>query len=99
MTIKEAMVAHQIKSDHTIRDWLREEKRKNADLRVSNSLKVPKNKDVKKPLGADLPKDVKALQRQLEEAQLRIAALNTLIDVAEEQLNIDIRKKPGARQF
>lgn len=38
------------------------------------------------------------LRQQLAEAQLKIAALNTLIDVAEQQLKIDIRKKHGARQ-
>jgi hypothetical protein len=42
--------------------------------------------------------EIKRLQEQLAEANLRIAALNTLIDVAEEQLNINIRKKPGAKQ-
>ena len=39
-----------------------------------------------------------ALQKALEEAQMKIKALNTLIDVAEEQLKIDIRKKSGAKQ-
>ena len=39
-----------------------------------------------------------ALQKALKEAELKITALNTLIDVAEEQLKIDIRKKPGAKQ-
>ncbi|WP_281225945.1 hypothetical protein [Flavobacterium aquiphilum] len=33
-----------------------------------------------------------ALQKALEEAELKIKALNTLIDVAEEQLKIDIKK-------
>ncbi len=39
-----------------------------------------------------------ALKKALEEAQLKIRALNTLIDVAEDQFKIAIRKKPGARQ-
>ena len=38
------------------------------------------------------------LQKALQQAELQIKALNTLIDVAEEQLKIDIRKKSGARQ-
>jgi len=38
------------------------------------------------------------LEKALEEAELKIKALNTLIDLAEEQLNIDIRKKSGAKQ-
>ena len=39
-----------------------------------------------------------ALQKALQEAELKIKALNTLIDVAEEQLKISIRKKSGAKQ-
>jgi len=35
---------------------------------------------------------------KLEEAELKVKALNTLIDVAEEQFKIAIRKKAGARQ-
>ena len=45
-----------------------------------------------------LPNDVKQLQKELEIARLENKLLNALINIAEEQLNIDIRKKPGARQ-
>lgn len=44
----------------------------------------------------DLEKE--ALEKALQEAELKIKALNTLIDVAEDQLKIDIRKKSGAKQ-
>ena len=47
---------------------------------------------------AALQKQLKAMEKQLEEARMRNIALNTLIDVAETQLKIDIRKKPGAKQ-
>ncbi|WP_374163979.1 hypothetical protein [Arcticibacter sp. MXS-1] len=42
--------------------------------------------------------DTQSLEEQLAYAQLKIQALETLIDIAEEQLNVDIRKKSGARQ-
>ena len=45
-----------------------------------------------------LQKQVKAMEKQLEDAQMKNIALNTLIDVAEEKLRINIRKKPGAKQ-
>ena len=45
-----------------------------------------------------LQKQLKAAEKQLEEARMRNIALNTLIDVAEEKLKINIRKKPGAKQ-
>lgn len=39
----------------------------------------------------------KALIKQLEEAQMKNIILKTLIDVAEEELKIIIRKKPGSK--
>lgn len=56
--------------------------------------KLPDNKAVT----SNTPADIQALQQALADAQFKIAALNTLIDVAEEQLKINIRKKPGAKQ-
>lgn len=45
-----------------------------------------------------LPADVKRLQKELEEARLYNELLNAMIDIAEEQMGIAIRKKSGARQ-
>lgn len=39
-----------------------------------------------------------ALKKALSEAELRIQALNTLIDIAEQKLKITIRKKSGTKQ-
>jgi hypothetical protein len=47
---------------------------------------------------AAVQKQLKAAEKQLEDARMRNIALNMLIDVAEEKLNISIRKKPGAKQ-
>lgn len=47
---------------------------------------------------AVLQKKLKAAEKQLEDARMRNIALDTLIDVAEEKLKINIRKKPGAKQ-
>ena len=38
---------------------------------------------------------LRELEKALKEAQMRIIALNTLIDVAEDQFKIDIRKQTG----
>ena len=45
-----------------------------------------------------LQKRAGELEKQLEDAQMKNAALETLIDVAEEQLKISIRKKSGPKQ-
>jgi hypothetical protein len=46
----------------------------------------------------ELQKKLKEMEKQLEHAQMKNIALETLIDVAEEKLKISIRKKPGAKQ-
>jgi transposase-like protein len=46
----------------------------------------------------ELEAKVEKLQHELEHEQLRTLALNTLIDVAERDLKISIRKKAGAKR-
>ena len=76
---------------HLISHW-----RKRYTSGIVLSLPVMTEKERKK-LEA-LQKQIKALEKQLEDAQMKNAALETLIDVAEEQLKIGIRKKPGPKQ-
>lgn len=47
---------------------------------------------------SELEKKVELLQKQLEWEKLRSLALDTMITVAERELHIDIRKKPGTKQ-
>ncbi|MBP9152860.1 MAG: hypothetical protein KBF73_11300 [Flavobacteriales bacterium] len=46
----------------------------------------------------ELPSDVKQLQKELRKAQLHNKLLNAIIDIAEDQLKIDIRKKSGTKR-
>ena len=43
-------------------------------------------------------KRMRQLEKQLEEAQMKNIALETMIDLAEEKLKITIRKKSGPKQ-
>ncbi len=45
----------------------------------------------------EMSKDVKRLQRELYEARLHVKLMETMIDVAEKELGVPIRKKSGAR--
>lgn len=45
----------------------------------------------------NLASEVKRLQRELHNAELHNKLLNAMIDIAEEQFDIPIRKKRGAR--
>jgi len=57
--------------------------------------------DQKEPLSTDLKTlqaQVQSLQKQLSNSELKTEALETMIDIAEEELNISIRKKSGSKQ-
>jgi len=47
---------------------------------------------------SDFEKKIELLEKQLEWEKLRSKALDTMINVAERELHIDIRKKPGTKQ-
>ena len=90
MTLQEARLAYHIKSYTALLAILRqdEEKSELEDTMDNKGNAVPPGEDEEK----------KALKKALEHAELKIKALNTLIDVAEDQFKIPIRKKPGAKQ-
>ena len=93
MSIKHAQTTFNISYPSIIRRWLKDFKEENAELSVSKPTDVTKKiPDTSEDL------ELKALKKALEEANLKIRALDTMIDIAEEQLKIDIRKKSGARQ-
>jgi hypothetical protein len=50
------------------------------------------------PSVKELEQEIASLQKQLDLEKLRSEALNIMIDIAEKDLNISIRKKPGAQQ-
>lgn len=82
-------------SGSTLNKWIRESLKENVEIAVYEPI-VMENKPQEQPGEEDPEKQ--ALKKALEEAQLKIRALNTLIDVAEDQFKIAIRKKRGARQ-
>ena len=92
LTVKEAKIVYNIKTEKIIRNWIFRHKLEKVEIHPIDNPPMAKDESPEK----DLEKE--ALQKALKEAELKITALNTLIDVAEEQLKIDIRKKPGAKQ-
>lgn len=69
--------------------WLLNAKKEEAELVRSNPHDMPKD-----PLSCSQIE----LTKQLSEAKLKIKALETMIDIAEQQFKIAIRKKSGAKQ-
>ncbi len=98
MTVAEAKLAYNLKWTPRITKWLRDYRRENEELVISGKTLMKDKMENQQP---DSDTDKKALAqalKELEEEKLKVKALNTLIDVAEEQFKISIRKKPGARQ-
>ena len=95
LTFREAAVANSV-DVVTIRSWHKEYAGENNELSFYNPPALSKKQTKKQPISDS--EQLIQLQKQLADAQLKITALNTLIDVAEQQLKINIRKKPGARQ-
>jgi transposase-like protein len=62
-----------------------EKKKKNKEAGISDN-------------EAALLQKIAMLEKQLKHQELRAEVLDTLINVAEKQLNISIRKKPGTQQ-
>ena len=57
-----------------------------------------KSKQIIREDQSELEKKIAVLEKQLEWEKLKSHALDTMITVAERELNIDIRKKPGTKQ-
>jgi hypothetical protein len=93
--ISKWMRDHSSKEYQALNKRLRASVKENAELAAHDPFEM-KRTSTDQPGFPDPEKD--ALKKALEEAQLKISALNTLIDVAEGQFKISIRKKAGARQ-
>jgi hypothetical protein len=69
---------------------------KDNDLKIK-TFELSLNTPMKKPIDNldDQTKQIIELQKQLERSNLKISLLETMIDIAENELNIPIRKKSG----
>ena len=93
MSVKQAQIAFNISYPSTIRKWLKEFDQENTELSLETAIEMSNKRS--NPSDSE---EIKALKKALQEANLKNRALNTMIDIAEEHLKIDIRKKSGARQ-
>lgn len=84
-------------SASTIHRWVRDHEAGKKPLRKR---KEPDGQGMVSALtvkDTEMSADVRRLQKELEEARLYNRLLNAMIDIAEDQMGIDIRKKRGAK--
>ena len=66
-----------------------------SDIQVVNPEEIMEN--INQPTSED-KKKIEELQKALAEANLKIVGLETMIDIAEQELKTEIRKKSGTKQ-
>lgn len=77
--------------DVTYKDW---QKKYSDEIIVSLPLMKAKDRIDNK----QLEERIKQLEKELEMAQMKITALNAVVDIAEKEYKLEIRKKSGPRQ-
>lgn len=89
---------HRLKGKGVVQEFVKWYRRK-CELSGENETTMPEKQQAE-AVGDEpsLRQQIKELQRQLTLAELKAEALETMINIAEEQLHIEIRKKSGAKQ-
>jgi len=95
---RELMQKFNIRGVNTIKKWMRK-----FDLQAPSQQEIELQRAMAKqkektPYERELEAKVKKLEQQLDDEQLRTLALNTMIEIAERDLKISIRKKSGAKR-
>lgn len=88
ISVEQAALSKGIRKS-TVKQWVKQKQQDDAELSVLNPQAMP--------LKSTVPD--KALASELSVAILKIEALETMIDIAEQQFKIPIRKKSGAKQL
>jgi len=78
-----------------IHDLPRSKRQHSYDLQ---QMKQGKNSKQKQVAISDAEQNIALLEKQLAWEKMRADALDTMITIAEKELNVSIRKKPGAQQ-
>ncbi|HEX2901424.1 MAG TPA: transposase [Bacteroidia bacterium] len=85
-----------LKGRDTVKEWVKV-LRKNGEIAPSTAILTPMTEEEERESDAK-DRRIKELERQLEDERLRSLAFSTMIDVAEEELGVPIRKKSGSKQ-
>jgi transposase len=81
-----------------ISKWMRKFGLKSPDPQTLEMHKQMAKETSKTPKERELEQKIKELEKALDYEKLRTRALETMIDIAENDLKIPIRKKPGTKQ-
>jgi transposase len=95
---QELKVKHGIRGNGCVSNWMHKfGGDKFTDEQISIQKAMAKEAD-KTPQERKLEAKINELEKALEQERLRTLALNTMINIAERDLKISIRKKSGTKQ-
>ena len=98
ISLVELKKKHSIRGNGSVSNWMR---KFGGDKVTDEQISIQKamSKEVEKtPQERKLEAKIKELEKALEQERLRTLALNTMINIAERDLKISIRKKSGTKQ-
>ena len=84
--------------NNCINNWMRKFGTSEVTVEQINLQQAMSKEEEKTPRERKLEAKVKELERALEQERLRTLALDTMINIAERDLKISIRKKSGTKQ-
>jgi transposase-like protein len=93
LVIKDVARDHDLPNPHILSNWVTNYKRSLDKGAVSLPSMVPKSSDSKA-----LKAHIKQLEKALEKANVMIYGLNSMIDYAEKELKVPLRKKHGTKR-
>lgn len=89
---------NELKSKNVVKEFVRWYRKQLAQERENLSIMPTEKKIPSKEDASALEAKIKQLEKQLALSSLKVEALETLIDIAEDELKIAIRKKSGTKQ-
>ena len=103
MSMAELVVKYQLSCHSLIHRWLRslgylsgDHRARSSYIGIENFLDV-KNKPGKKEPKTAEQQEIESLKKQLEDAKLQVEGYRRMIEIAETELKISIRKKPNTK--
>lgn len=98
ITQPELMKKYNFGGPNTIYRWMEKLGISKQDFKQITQERVMASGSSKSPRELELEHKIRLLEDELNKEKLKTAALSTLIDIAERDLQIDIKKKCGAKQ-
>lgn len=98
ITLEELKKKHSIRGNNCIPNWKRKFGTSEVTEEQINLQRTMSKEKEKTPQERKLEAKIKELEKALEYERMRTLALDTMINVAERDLKISIRKKSGTKQ-